>query len=114
MTDKKDKYFSYVLNTNLKDCKNYLEKVNLRFAKAVIDLKSYGNTKYTLIIYYLCVFFAHISILSNLFYENLLDWINTMTGIIGIIFVGVMTLIGFLLSIFFWWAIIRSLFSKKE
>ena len=47
MTDKKDKYFSYVLNTNLKDCKNYLEKVNLRFAKAVIDFKSYGNTKYT-------------------------------------------------------------------
>ena len=43
MTDKKDKYFSYVLNTNLKDCKNYLEKVNLRFAKAVIDFKSYEN-----------------------------------------------------------------------
>lgn len=114
MTDKKDKYFFYVLNTNLKDCKNYFEKVNLRFAKGVIDFKSYGNAKYTLIVYYFCVFFAHTFILSNLFYENLLNWIDSMTGIIGMIFFGIMTLIGFLLSIFFWWAIIRSLFPEKE
>ena len=112
-------YFRYVLGTEPKDCKNYFEKVNLRFAKSITDFSTAKHLKFHLYLNYYCIFNFLFFLWSNFDFEveknfNIyMSFINDWFGNIINFLVMISVLPGGILSAILSWCIVRSLLPEK-
>ena len=112
-------YFRYIIGTEPKDCKNYFEKVNLRFAKSITDFSTAKHLKFHLYLNYYCSFNLIFFIWSSFDYEvermfnDYIAFIKDWFGNIVAFLIMISALPGAILSVILLWCILRSLFPEK-
>jgi len=95
-----DEYRKYVISTEASECKNYFERVKLRFAKSTLGVNTFRNLKYHVAMGYFLSFnfFFYISSNFNYYfenkYENYLNLISEYFGFIGFFIIMIFTFVG--------------------
>ena len=118
--EKEYDYFQYVIGTELYECKNYFEKVNLRYAKSILDYGTAKHLKFHLYLHYFLSLNFIFFIWSNfdygieLMFNDYISFIQEWFGNIISFIVMISILPGGLTFAVLLWCIIRSLAPDKK
>jgi|TARA_B100000315_G_C14007509_1_gene332993 hypothetical protein len=109
-----------IVTKDLKECKNYFERVHLRFAKLVFNEKIFFRQK-------IWIKFSYLSAVCFIFFvwgfydysisefnNDVLKFVDKWLGMVGAIILSIITIGGVLPAIGLVWAILRSLFPEKK